>query len=162
MPHGTRRPRPPVSLTQRGAERRLAQEMAAGRITRQQFLGGVGALSKATVGAGQTTVTAGALGLPDPFAAALQQRPAQFREAALTGRQRIRKQQAAFREQFLPRGTSRSQFEAQSRIQQQQELRGQPGVSRAAAEAQRRVGAKTVAPGMTRAQAQAQERMGLF
>jgi hypothetical protein len=62
MPNETRRSRAPT-LTQRGAERRLAQEMAAGRITAQQFKAGAGALSKATIGAGRTTVMASELGL---------------------------------------------------------------------------------------------------
>lgn len=60
------RPRRPVALTQKGAERRLAQEMAAGRITSRQFLAGVGALSKATVGAGTSSITDVALGLASP------------------------------------------------------------------------------------------------
>lgn len=63
-------PKSPPRLSLRGAQTRLAQEMATGRITRKQFLAGVGALSKAAVGAGKTSFTAAELGLGGPRPAA--------------------------------------------------------------------------------------------
>lgn len=51
-----------AELTQRGAERRLAQDMAFGRITKDQFLAGYRALTKKTVGAKAKTITTTELG----------------------------------------------------------------------------------------------------
>lgn len=69
----------PIKLSEKGAERKLAQDMAAGRITAAQFKSGYGALTKATRGAGKTGVTAQELGYPSPARPA---RPASMTEAA--------------------------------------------------------------------------------
>jgi hypothetical protein len=131
----------------------LNLQLGAGMITEPGF-------QKAMAAPPRAAATQGA---GSPFQAAFQRRPQQFQQAALmTGRERIRARQREWREQFLPRGTTRGRFEATSRLEQQQELRGQPGMTRAGAEAQRRVGQRDTLRGMTRAQARAQERMSFF
>ena|SRR3990167_6786846 len=46
-----------LTFTQKGAQLRLAQDRMAGKITREQFIKGVGALSRLTVGGGQKTMS---------------------------------------------------------------------------------------------------------
>jgi hypothetical protein len=141
-------PSVPVSTRRPEIQALLNLQLGAGMITESQFQTALSAppaaRPSASVQAPVATQGAAPLGAP------------------LTGRARIRARQREWREQFLPRGMTRGRFETTSRLQQQQELRGTPGTTRAGAEARRRVGQRETLRGMTRAQAQAEARVGFF